>query len=387
MAWNEPENDDRKNDPWGSRSGKKANGPPDIDAVLSDLIKKISSLFGGSKKNPGSTSNSGGGLSSGLITVVMIVIAALWIGAGFYTVDEPERGVVLRLGVAQEAVVLPGLHWNPPLVDAVTKINVTRVYDQSFSNTMLTEDDNIIDITMTVQYVITDARKYFLEVEAPETSLQEAAESAIRHVVGGSIMDDVNTVGRELVAQDTKIRLQTYLDAYGTGITIRQVNIAQSQPPAQVRAAFDDVIKAREDNQSYQNEARAYANKIVPEARGLALRQIEEANAYKEQVVAQAQGESQRFEQLLVEYKKAPEVTRERLYIDTMQSVMTNSTKVMIDVEGGNNMMYLPLDQIMQEARRIPVVTATPANISPQDIRNLTNQIQTQDTPSRGAAR
>ncbi len=387
MAWNEPENDDRKNDPWGSRSGKKANGPPDIDAVLSDLIKKISSLFGGGKKTPGSASNSGGGLSSGLITVVLIVIAVLWIGAGFYTVDEPERGVVLRLGVAQEAVVLPGLHWNPPLVDAVTKINVTRVYDQSFSNTMLTEDDNIIDITMTVQYVITDARKYFLEVEAPETSLQEAAESAIRHVVGGSIMDDVNTVGRELVAQDTKIRLQTYLDNYGTGITIRQVNIAQSQPPAQVRAAFDDVIKAREDNQSYQNEARAYANKIVPEARGQALRQIEEANAYKEQVVAQAQGESQRFEQLLVEYKKAPEVTRERLYIDTMQSVMTNSTKVMIDVEGGNNMMYLPLDQILQQGRRTPVVTASPDNISTQEIRNLTNQIQTQNTPSRGATR
>jgi membrane protease subunit HflK len=273
-------------------------------------------------------------------------------------VDEQERGVVLRLGRAQEGVVSPGLHWNPPLIDEVNRINVTRVYDQRFSNTMLTEDDNIVDITMTVQYVITDARQFFLNVEDPEVSLQQAAESAIRHVVGGSAMDEVISTGREVLAEDAHARLQSYLDRYGTGITVSQFNIAQSQQPEQVREAFDDVIKAREDNQSYQNEARAYANQVVPEARGQALRQRQEAEAYKADVIARAEGEAQRFEQLLVEYQKAPEVTRERLYIDAMQEILANSSKVMVDVEGGNNMMYLPLDQLIQQSRR-PSTTIT----------------------------
>lgn len=386
MAWNEPENDDRKNDPWGSRPGKKDQGPPDIDKLLNDFLKKLSRFFGGGKKGLGESNNSNG-FSGGLLAIVAVVVGLIWVGAGVYTVDEQERGVVLRLGRVQEAVVLPGLHWNPPLIDSVTKINVTRVYDQTFANTMLTEDDNIVDITMTVQYGITDARKYVLEVADPEISLQQAAESAIRHVVGSSIMDDVINVGRELMAQDTRVRLQNYMDAYGTGITVRQVNIAQSQPPQQVRAAFDDVIKAREDNQSSQNTARAYANQRVPEARGFALRQIQEASAYKEQVIAQAQGESQRFEQLLVEYQKAPEVTRQRLYIDAMQDVLANSSKVMVDVEGGNNMMYLPLDQLLQQqqARRTPVVTSGPEIIGNQGASSTVNT--SRDTPARGAGR
>jgi modulator of FtsH protease HflK len=386
MAWNEPENDDRKNDPWGSRPGKKDQGPPDIDKFLSDFLKKLSRAFGGGKKGLGDNNNSSG-FSGGLLAIVTVIVGLIWVGAGVYTVDEQERGVVLRLGRVQEAVVLPGLHWNPPLIDSVTKINVTRVYDQTFANTMLTEDDNIVDITMTVQYGITDARKYVLEVADPEISLQQAAESAIRHVVGSSIMDDVINVGRELMAQDTQIRLQNYMDAYGTGITVRQVNIAQSQPPQQVRAAFDDVIKAREDNQSYQNEARAYANQRVPEARGAALRQLQEANAYKEQVIAQAQGEAQRFEQLLVEYQKAPGVTRQRLYIDAMQAMLSNSSKVMIDVEGGNNMMYLPLDQLLQQqARRIPNVTSGPEVIG-NDTRQSSSGTTSRDTQTRGVGR
>jgi membrane protease subunit HflK len=359
MAWNEPDNDDRKNDPWGARPGNrpsgsgggKDQGPPDLDKVFSDAIKKLSALFGGGRKTPGNGSDDDG-LSGGLVAGILVIAAIIWIGAGFYTVDEQERGVVLRLGRAQEGVVLPGLHWNPPLIDEVTKINVTRVYDQRFSNTMLTEDDNIVDITMTVQYIIKDARQFYLNVEEPEISLQQAAESAIRHVVGGSAMDEVISTGREILAEEAHTRLQSYLDRYGTGITVSQFNIAQSQQPEQVREAFDDVIKAREDNQSYQNEARAYANRIVPEARGQALRQRQEAEAYKADVIARAQGEAQRFEQLLVEYQKAPEVTRERLYIDAMQAVLANSSKVIVDVEGGNNMMYLPLDQLLQQSRR-----------------------------------
>ena len=389
MAWNEPDNDDRKNDPWGSRPGKPGKGdqgPPDIDQFLSDFMKKLGGIFGGGRKGSGS-SDSGDGLSTGLIAGIVVILAILWIGAGFYTVDEQERGVVLRLGVAQEAVVLPGLHWNPPLIDDVTKINVTRVYDEQFSNTMLTEDDNIVDITMTVQFQITDARKFFLEVEEPIVSLQQAAESAIRHVVGGSARDEVISTGREILAEDAHARLQSYLDRYGTGITVSQFNIAQSQQPQQVRAAFDDVIKAREDNQSYQNEARRYANQVVPEARGLAIRQVQEANAYQARVVAQAEGEAQRFEQLLVEYQKAPEVMRQRLYIDTMQAVLSNSSKVMIDVEGGNNMIYLPLDQILQQTRR-PVTTLTDIPDSQATIdRAIGTPITPRQTPDRGTTR
>jgi membrane protease subunit HflK len=384
MAWNEPDNDDRKNDPWGSRPGKKDQGPPDIDKVFSDFLKKLSGIFGGGRKGP-SGGDAGDGLSTGLIAGILVIAAIIWIGAGFYTVDEQERGVVLRLGVAQEAVVLPGLHWNPPLIDDVTKINVTRVYDERFSNTMLTEDDNIVDITMTVQYVITDARKFYLEVEDPVISLQQAAESAIRHVVGGSAMDEVISTGREILAEEAHTRLQSYLDRYGTGITVSQFNIAQSQQPEQVREAFDDVIKAREDNQSYQNEARAYANQVVPEARGLALRQRQEANAYQARVVAQAQGEAQRFEQLLVEYEKAPEVMRERLYIDAMQAIMANSSKVMIDVEGGNNMMYLPLDQLLQARRPVTTVTDLPEAGGARG--NIGTPITPRQTPDRGTTR
>ncbi len=386
MAWNEPDNDDRKDDPWNNRPSGNDQGPPDLENIINSFISKVSGLLGG--RGSGSSGGGQGGedtLSGGLVVGVLIILAIIWVGAGFYTVDEQERGVVLRFGVAQEAVVLPGLHWNPPLVDEVTLINVTRVYDRDFSNTMLTEDDNIIDITMSVQYVITNARNYFLEVEDPEISLQHAAESAIRHVVGSSTMDNAITTGREQIAQDTMVRLQDYLDLYGTGITVRQVNIDQSLPPQQVRDAFDDVIKADEDNESYQNEARAYANTVIPEARGNALRQMADANAYKEQVIAQAEGQAQRFEQLLVEYQRAPEVTRDRLYIDALQTVLSNVSKVMIDTDGsGNNMMVLPLDQIINTNRRTPEVTGSFEGSGNTQLRSLQNNA-TRSAPLRGS--
>ena len=348
MAWNEPDNNDRKNDPWGSRPGKKDQGPPDLDQLIGDLLRKLSGLFGGSKRSSGDD----GGLTGLVVAAVLALAVVIYAFMGFYTVNEQERGVVLRLGRVLDNVVQPGWHWNSPLIDSVTKINVTRVYDERFTNTMLTEDDNIVDISMTVQYVITDPHKFFINVENPVKSLQQAAESALRHVVGSSHMDDVINTGRELLAQDTRVRLQTYLDNYGTGILINQLNIAQSQPPPQVRAAFDDVIKASEDKQSIQNDARRYASQVVPEARGAALRQSEEANAYKDRVIARAQGDTQRFNQLLVEYQKAPKVTRERMYLDAMQDIYGKSSKVLVDVKGGNNMMYLPLDQLMKQARR-----------------------------------
>jgi len=390
MAWNEPDNDDRKNDPWGSRpggSGNRDQGPPDIDQALNDLLRKLSGLFGGGRKSGGSGNSANGGFPASLLAVGAAIALLGWGAMGFYTLDEQERGVVLRLGRAQEAVVMPGLHWNPPLIDEVIPVNVTRVYDQSFNNTMLTEDDNIVDVAMTVQYVITDARKYVLEVKDPEISLSQAAESALRHVVGGSEMNEVISTGRELLAQDTHQRLQQYLDNYGTGITVSQVNITRSLPPQQVRAAFDDVIKAREDNQSFQNEARRYANQVVPEARGFARRQIEEATAYKEQVVAQAEGEANRFDQLLVEYRKAPAVTRERLYIDAMESVLANTSKVMIDVEGGNSMIYLPLDQLMQQNRRTPNVSISEFDSGATILRDSGGNTQIRPAPVRGSSR
>ncbi|MAM70422.1 MAG: FtsH protease activity modulator HflK [Gammaproteobacteria bacterium] len=381
MAWNEPEDNNGKNsnenDPWSTQrpGGGKDQGPPDLDEIIASLSKRFSGFFGGKKSGGGSSGNSGGGnpISGGLVIGVLTIMAIIWVGAGFYTVDEQERGVVLRFGRALEGVVLPGLHWNPPLVDSVTQINVTRVYDESFSNSMLTEDDNIVDVSMTVQYQVTDARAYYLNVRDPEVSLTLAAESAIRHEIGSSELEAATTSARVQIAQDVRTRLQNYMDLYQTGITISEVNLDQAQQPGPVRAAYDDVIKAGVDREAFQNEANAYANQVIPEARGLARRVVEEAQAYRDQVVARADGEAQRFTQLLTEYERSPEVTRERLYIETMQEVLGNSSKVLIAVEGGNNMMYLPLDQMLQRSGNNGRVTMEA--LSTQDIRNLSNQV------------
>ncbi|MEX2366623.1 MAG: FtsH protease activity modulator HflK [Pseudohongiellaceae bacterium] len=380
MAWNEPDNDDRKDDAWSNRPRNgKDQGPPDLDEVIGSLVKKFSGLFGGRGNkgfSGGSDDGEGNGLTNGMVMGVIVLAAIIWVAAGFYTVNEQERGVILRFGRALDSVVNPGLHWNPPLIDQVTKINVTRVYDIDITGDMLTEDDNIVDLNMSVQYIVTSARDYFLNVRDPDISLQEAAESAIRHVVGSTEMTTALTLGRDLMAQETQARLQTYMNNYGTGITVSQVNIDRSQPPGEVRDAFDDVIKADEDNRSYQNQARAYASQVVPEARGQAQRILENALAYREQLIARASGDARRFDLLLTEYQKAPEVTRNRLYLDTMEEVMANSTKVLIDVEGGNNMMYLPLDRIMEQ-RQAPNVSGniSSSNVTNQEIRTIADQV------------
>jgi len=379
MAWNEPDNNDGKkndnDDPWGSRrpgGGGNDQGPPDLDEIISSLVKRLSGIFGGRKNGSGNRGSDGdNSISGGLVLGVITILAIIWVGTGFYTVDEQERGVVLRFGKAMEGVVMPGLHWNPQLVDEVTKINVTRVYDESFSNSMLTEDDNIVDVSMTVQFQVTDARAFYLNVRDPIISLQDAAESAIRHEIGSSEMETATTSAREQIALSVMARLQEYMDLYQTGIIVSEVNIAEVQQPAPVRAAYDDVIKAGIDQVAFQNEANAYANQVIPEARGLARRVREEAEAYRDQVVARAQGEAQRFSQLLVEYQRSPEVTRERLYLETMQEMLSNSSKVLFDVEGGNNMMFLPLDQILQRGGGNVSMEA----MSTQDIRNLSNQV------------
>ena len=268
---------------------------------------------------------------------------------GVYQLDAQERGVVFRFGELQSDIVMPGLHWNPPIIDRVEKVNVTRVNSHSHQALMLTEDENIVDVSLTVQWVVNDPASYLVNVRNPRISLDHATESALRHVVGSSMMDQVITDGRAAIAAEVQERLQTYLENYGTGILVSTVNIDESAPPTQVRDAFNDVQKAKEDEQRTINDANAYAESILPEARGEAQQQIEQANAYRERVIARSTGEAQRFEKLLGEYQQAERVTRDRLYIDAMETLLSNSSKVMVDVEGGNNLMYLPLDKIIQQ--------------------------------------
>jgi membrane protease subunit HflK len=286
-------------------------------------------------------------------------------------VDQQERGVVLRVGKFAE-VVLPGLHWNPPLIDEVAKINVTKVQSHSSRGTMLTQDENIVDIALSVQYIIANPRDFYLNVRDPELSLTHATDSALRHVVGGSTMDSVLTEGRELLATDVQARLQEYLTSYGTGLQISRVNIEDAQAPKEVQAAFDDVIKAKEDEQRVKNEAQAYANGIIPVARGNAKRLYEESIAYKAEVISRAEGEADRFVKLLAEYKKAPQVTRERMYLDAIQTVYSQTNKVMVDVEGGNNLLYLPLDKLTQSSSS---GSSSVTGMGGRDLENLTNQV------------
>ncbi len=366
MAWNEPGGNNQ--DPWGGKRGN--DGPPDLDEALKKFQDKLNGIFGGSG---GGSSNQGGGLSGGAVGFILVAILVVYGLFGIYQVNEQEQAVVLRLGVYSDTKNA-GLHWNPPLIDQVTKVNVTKVRSHSAKGEMLTEDLNIVEVNLSVQYRIADTKNFVLNVRDPERSLAQATDSALRHVIGSTEMHEVLTEGRAQIAIDVEVRLQQYLESYGTGIVVDKVNVQETNPPREVQAAFDDVNKAREDEERLKNEAETYANGIIPEARGAAQRVIEEATAYREQVVAKAEGEAQRFEQLLSEYKKSPKVTRERLYLDAVQDVMANSSKVMIDVEGGNNMLYLPLDKIVNNS----AAGSRGAEISPQVVREITDRVSDQ---------
>lgn len=342
MAWNESGGGDK--DPWGNRGDQ---GPPDLDEAIRKLQGQLSGLFGGGGSTGGSSSR---GLSAGPIGLLLVVLAGLYTFSGVYQVDEQERGVVFRFGKLMEQEITPGLHWNPPLIDQVELVNVTQVQSHSHQASMLTKDENIVDISLTVQWVIASAADYLINVRDPKKSLDQATESALRHVAGSSTMDQVITDGREAIAIEVQERLRSYLSMYGTGIDITKVNIDRSAPPVQVQEAFNDVQKAKEDQQKFINQATAYSQQIVPEARGKAQRQLEEAQAYRDRVIARSEGEAERFEKLLGEYRGAKQVTRDRLYIDALENVFKNASKVMVDVEGGNNMMYLPLDKLTQQS-------------------------------------
>ncbi|MCV6604488.1 MAG: FtsH protease activity modulator HflK [Porticoccaceae bacterium] len=365
MAWNEP-GGGRDRDPWGGKKG--GEGPPDLDEALQKLKERFGGLFGGSGGNGGK------GVSGALVGVVIGALLVIWGLMGFYQIDAKEQAVILRLGKFQE-VKGPGLQWNPPVIDSVTKVLVTEEREYRSKGLMLTQDESIVSVPLTVQYNIKDSKDFVLNVKDPEVSLRHATESAIRHVVGSTTTSDVLSEGRSALAGETRSRLQEYLDNYQSGIYITQVNILEAEPPTQVKAAFDDVISAKENKDQYKNQAEAYSNEVIPKARGTAQRLIQEATAYRDRVIAEAEGQAQRFEKLLVEYQKAPEVTRQRLYIDTVQEVMGNSTKVMVDVEGGNNMLYLPLDRLV-EAQPKPVINAPGGNLLDNpEILNLIDQI------------
>jgi membrane protease subunit HflK len=351
MAWNQPGNNGERPNPWGGGGNNKGgNNPPGLD----DLLKKLNGLFGGG----GGSSNGGNLKESDMLKWALGGIVALWLVFGFYRVEQAEEAVIYRFGKVY-GTQTAGLHWSPPLVDRVQKVNTQRVEQAALSATMITEDANIVEISLSVQYRISDAKKYLMQVTDPESSLNHATESALRHVVGSSKMIYILNEGRSSISRDMQPRLQKYLDHYNTGLTVTGVNVLEALPPKEVKAAFDDVIRAKEDKERLKNQAETYANGIVPEARGQAARLMAEAEGYKQEVVDRASGDAARFDQLITEYRKAPAVTRSRLYYETMESVLGKTSKVVVD--GNNNqMLYLPLDKLMQQ-NNTPAATPAPA--------------------------
>ena len=345
MAWNDGGNG-KNNDPWGSGGDQ---GPPDLDEAFRKFQSQLSGLFG-RRGGGGSGSTGGGGGGKRYFVYLGLVVLFGYIATGIYQVDQQERGVKFTLGKVHEIPIQPGLAFYFPLIQKVEVVNTTKLNTNHHESLMLTEDENIVDVSLDVQWLVRDPIKHVVAIRDPENSLVQATESALRHVVGSSTLDSVVTEGRAQMGAAVQTRLQDRLDRYETGIMVSKVNIDRSGPPPQVKDAFDDVQRAKEDESRYINEARAYAEQILPEARGNAERVIAEANAYRDQVVARSDGEAQRFTKLLAEYQLAERVTRDRLYIESLESVLSKSAKVMVDVKGGNNMLYLPLDQLRRQS-------------------------------------
>lgn len=362
MSWNEPGGD--KKDPWSGRGDQK--GPPDLDEVIRSWQEKLGGIFGGGRG--GGEGSSGGPIKGlGLLAAGAVV---LWGLTGFYIVDAGNQGVETRFG-KYTITTQPGLNWHfPAPIEQVEIINVKQQRyievgyrsagsEQTLGSVpkealMLTKDENIVDVRLAVQYQVKDAKQFLFNVANPVATLKQATESAERGVIGSSKMDFVLTEGRSEIVAQIKKEIQDIMDSYQSGIQVTSVNLQDAQPPEQVQNAFEDAIKAREDQQRLINEAEAYSNDVVPKARGAAARKIQEAEGYKEQVIARAEGEVNRFSKLLAEYKKAPEVTRQRLYIEAMESVLNETNTVMVDVEGGNNVLYLPIDKMTQQPSSTP---------------------------------
>lgn len=339
MAWNEPGGGNK--DPWGGKGND--DGPPDLDEIARKMRERMSGFFG---KKGGKGGGKGGFKNPLSFSLIGVLALAAWVLSGIYIVDPAERGVVLRLGEFN-SITGPGPHWYMRGIETVDKVNVDSLRTVSHRAKMLTKDENIIQVELAVQYQVRDAKEYLFEVRDPDYTLQEATESALREVIGAIPMDDFLSGGRGVIVQQTKTLTQEILDKYKTGLILTSVNLQDPQPPEEVQGAFEDAIKAQEDEVRYKNQAEAVALDILPKARGNAVRLREAANAYREQVIAKAEGESSRFLQTLAEYEKAPEVTRQRIYLETMEAVLANTSKVLMQVKDGNSLMYLPLDKLM----------------------------------------
>lgn len=352
MAWNEPGGNRNDNDPWGTGGGRggKDQGPPDLDEALKKGLDKLNKLLGGKGKKSG---GNGGGPSSGggaggfgaILALAAIIFVGYVIFQSFYTVDEQERAVVLRFG-EYNRTENPGLRFKVPLIDSVRLVGVTNVRSAKSSGQMLTQDENLVSVDLQVQYRVGDARAYVLNVRDSNEALSFATDSALRHEVGSSVLDQVLTEGRAELAVRVEQRLQNFLQEYGTGLSIVRVNVESTQPPEAVQESFREVQRAREDEQRVKEQAETYRNKVVPEARGRAQRLTEEASAYKQEVIERARGETSRFLAVLDVYQSAPEVTRERMYIQALEGVLSSTSKVLVDTKSSDNMMYLPLDRL-----------------------------------------
>lgn len=361
MAWNEPGGG--KRDPWsggGGNNGGNGNGP-DVERWLKSIGDRVNRVFGGRGNRGGRDGGTGGGSGAGGILLLIIGIAVLWIAFdSFVVIEERERGVVLRFGEYQRQMN-PGLNFKfPRPIEDVRKVDFTSVRSVSEEARMLTRDEALVLISFNIQYRVQDPRQYLFGTRDPDDTVSQTAESAVRQVIGANTLDEILIGQRAALVTEARRVLQATIESYGTGIEITEVSFQRVEPPPEVKAAFDDAIAAREDRQRLEREAEAYASRIVPEARGAAARVIVEAEGYKEATIARAEGEAARFSLLVDEYRQAPEVTRKRLLLETMEQVLAENPKVMIDVQdGGNSMLYLPLDQIVRE-RRVHLDPSTP---------------------------
>ena len=343
MPWNQPGGSGNQKDPWG-RGGK--DRPPDLDEVVKRLQQRFGALFGGGGGGGGAGK---GGVSSVSALLIGVVLLIVWAASGIYIIDPAERGVELRFGKFLR-ITGPGPHWRIPFpVDSVEKVNVDAVRTAAHEAQMLTQDENLVRLSLEVQYRVKNAREYLFRVRNPDFTLKEATESALREVVGSKNMDDIFSLegGREVLVNETESALQELVDLYFTGLRITKVNLNRVQPPQEVQAAFEDAIKAQEDQDRFKKQAEAYERDIIPKAEGTVQRLVEEAEAYRRQVTEKATGETSRFLQTLAEYEKAPEITRKRLYLQTMEDVYSSVSKVVVDLRQGNSLLYLPLDKII----------------------------------------
>ena len=366
------------NDPqWGKRPNQ---GPPDLDEIWRDFNRKLSGLFGG--RGGGSDEPQGPDMKSfgGGAGLLLGLILAVWLASGFYIVYEGQSGVVLRFGKLV-GTTQPGPRWHLPYpIESAEVVNVkgVRSVEVGYRNNvkskvlkeslMLTDDENIVDVQFAVQYILKSPTEYLFNNRVPDDAVLQAAESAIREIVGKSSMDFVIFEGRAEVAARAHKLMQEILDRYNTGISISKVTMQNAQPPEQVQASFDDAVKAGQDRERQKNEGQAYANDVIPKAKGMASRLQAEAEGYRQRVIEQAEGDAARFRQVVTEYNKAPQVTRDRLYIEAMQQVMSNTTKVLVDQKSGSNLIYLPLDKIMQMTGTAPAPVesgAKPAETAP----------------------